>query len=479
MTNRHNVLIVKMDDTPWWAWSRMGFLYNHPDFIKFINTYFNYSLCSTSRTTMFTGQTQRRHGNYYHGTSSAGPNRDWFIANHANHSVQSWLNTAGYNRGFFGKLLNFWPFDLGDTPVNYYNEFRAFLDDSSLGGAHATHLGSDYFSYVLNVNGTLAPKGTTDGVGNNAAAVGYTAVARTARDVSSNYSTDHLIRQACQWISIAPRPWYCDISLRATHQTLIPAARHAAQIYAADRQPSFNEADVSDKAQWLQDSAPLLTSGQQANMDAVQQDVCRTIQAVDEGCYDLMALLTDLGQLENTVILWVSDNGLMLGDHRLSTDIGSAKNVPYEQSMRTRTYIRYPGIAGRTDSSLVGNIDLVPTIMDIAGYRPTIRPDGMSMVPLIDGRIPSANWRNHYLIEFVNNPGNAGLPSFTGIVTKEGLKYIEWDPLSPWPATTELFDLNGLLGTADPDELTNRTNSPSYAAVKADLASRLSLLRNA
>jgi arylsulfatase A-like enzyme len=119
------------------------------------------------------------------------------------------------------------------------------------------------------------------------------------------------------------------------------------------------------------------------------------------------------------------------------------------------------------DRSLVSNVDLAPTFAELAGIDPPSPVDGMSLVPLLQGR-PSASWRTALLTEYV---GNEKVPPWWAVRT-EDFAYVELAT-----GETELYDLAGVIGSADPFELENRADDPAYAAVRARLSARLAALR--
>jgi arylsulfatase A-like enzyme len=119
------------------------------------------------------------------------------------------------------------------------------------------------------------------------------------------------------------------------------------------------------------------------------------------------------------------------------------------------------------DRRLVSNVDLAPTLAELAGIEPLSPVDGMSLVPLLQGR-PSASWRGALLTEYV---GDEKVPPWWGVRT-ENFAYVELAT-----GETELYDLAGVIGWADPFELENRADDPAYAAVRARLSARLAALR--
>ncbi|MDX6380132.1 MAG: N-acetylglucosamine-6-sulfatase, partial [Rubrobacteraceae bacterium] len=168
------------------------------------------------------------------------------------------------------------------------------------------------------------------------------------------------------------------------------------------------------------------------------------------------------GQLENTFVVFSSDNGLLLGQHRIQTD----KRYPYEDSVRTPLFVRGPGVPpGATVEKMVLNTDFAPTFADLAGasFPPA---DGRSLVPLLRGEDPSS-WRSAVLLEGFQKPNKKrSLPPYEAIRT-ETHKYVEYDT-----GDKELYDLE-----TDPYELDNIYESADSSLV-ADLKARLDALRS-
>ncbi len=120
------------------------------------------------------------------------------------------------------------------------------------------------------------------------------------------------------------------------------------------------------------------------------------------------------GVLTNTYIFFTSDNGFMLGQHRLRT----GKSVPYEESIRVGMAVRGPGVPhGEQREQLCGNVDIAPTLAEIGGALPPAFVDGRSLVPLFaTGTIEA--WRQRFLVEFwsqTDDEEEAPVPEFHGV----------------------------------------------------------------
>ena len=218
--------------------------------------------------------------------------------------------------------------------------------------------------------------------------------------------------------------------------------------------PSFNEADVSDKPLAIR-RRPLLNEREIAAIRENWQQRRETLLAVDEAVGSIVETLREAGELDNTLILFTSDNGFFHGEHR----IPFGKETLYEPSIRVPLLMRGPGIPhGVHRSQLVANIDYAPTILAAAKVRPGRVQDGISLLPLSDDGDEEVG--RDLLID--NEPGAA---HFDAIRSRNWL-YAEYAT-----GERELYDL-----AHDPDELQSLHADPRYAAVRRALARRLHVL---
>jgi arylsulfatase A-like enzyme len=158
------------------------------------------------------------------------------------------------------------------------------------------------------------------------------------------------------------------------------------------------------------------------------------------------------GKLDETVIIYTSDNGYLFGEHRM---IG--KSAAYDESIRVPLLMRGPGIpANQTQSQLVDNLDVVATIVQLAQARPGVVLDGRSLLPVIRG--PDSPWREAILLEGTVNRFQDPTKRYSGVRTLTR-KYVKYDG-----GFEELFDLS-----ADPHELNNEAENPAYATDLAGL----------
>ncbi|MCY4593534.1 MAG: sulfatase [Bryobacterales bacterium] len=188
----------------------------------------------------------------------------------------------------------------------------------------------------------------------------------------------------------------------------------------------------------------------------------RTVRGVDDGVARLLAFLEEDGVLDNTVVLYTSDQGFMLGEHDYID-----KRWMYEESQRIPLLVRYPGAvaAGSRNDDLVNNTDLAPTLLELAGVTPPSFMQGRSVVPLLKGR-RLEDWREATYYRYWMNYAHHDVPAHYGIRTKEfKLIFFYGLPLDAPGArestTTpgwELYDLR-----RDPREARNVYGDPAYA----------------
>jgi arylsulfatase A-like enzyme len=248
-----------------------------------------------------------------------------------------------------------------------------------------------------------------------------------------------------------------------------PAPRYAGKSasFTLPLPRSFNEADLSDKPSNMTNKAPLLTATQIQQLQLDYEGRIGSLLAVDDHVKRLMSILTATKQLKNTLVVFVSDNGWLQGQHRIPGD----KYLPYEESLRVPFILRGPGVpANRTVRGQVSNIDFAPTLLDVARASARRTMDGVSLMPtvrnsrrrpdraleieapapLFEGNIPINAWDRPYK--------GVRTDRYTYVVYKE-------------TGEQELYDRR-----TDPSELRNVAAAPAYAQIKARLAAKLAKL---
>jgi arylsulfatase A-like enzyme len=371
---RPNVLLILTDDLD----AELGTLDYMPNLrrlltaegVTFENAFVTNSLCCPSRATLLRGQYTHGHGVYTNMPPTGGFEK--FSATGLERStLATWLQDAGYLTALLGKYLNGYP----GTAVTHVPAGWTEWFVPARGNGYAM------FNYTINENGTL----------------------RSHAAAADDYITDVLREKAKAVVRRAAtegKPFFVEVATYAPHAPATPAPRHAAMFpdLKAPRTASFNEADVSDKPGSGQRA--LLGAQQLENLDRQYRLRVLSMQAVDEMIADLIGTLEQTGQLARTYIIFTSDNGFHLGQHRLP----GGKTTAYEEDIHVPLLVRGPGVPkGRSMSALVANVDLAPTIAELAGVKPPPFVDGRSIVPLLHGKTQN-DWRTAVLIE--SYPGN-------------------------------------------------------------------------
>ncbi|MBY9075701.1 sulfatase [Nocardioides sp. WL0053] len=241
-----------------------------------------------------------------------------------------------------------------------------------------------------------------------------------------------------------------------------PAVRHAGLFpgveAASVASPSFNERDVSDKPVAIARLAP---QDPAAMSEAYRQRI-RALQSVDEAVGDTVRALREAGELEDTLLLFTSDNGYLLGEHRFA-----GKDVPYEEAMRVPLLVRGPGVPhGAVRPQTVTTVDLAPTITEYAGVTPGLEVDGRGLRGTIeDAR--GAGWDTVLIQAGTADRDELAYGWHYRGVRTDRYTYVSY-PTEPF---AELYDRR-----RDPSELTNVADEPDYAAVRTELERRMTAL---
>ncbi len=344
----------------------------------FSNYFVTDSLCCPSRSTTLRGQYIHNH----HVTTNLPP-QGGFETFHSNGDERStmatWLRGAGYHTGLFGKYLNGYPHTASpDFVPPGWDEWS-----SPNGGNAYTE-----YDYTLNVNGRQVRHGAEP----------------------ADYLVDVLADQTVSFIRRnADRPYLAYVAPFVPHQPATPPPRYEGMLggATAPRTASFNEADVSDKPAWERDR-PRLPQPAVAAIDTLYRRRRLTMLAIDDMVGRIVAALRSSGQLDNTYLVFSSDNGFHLGQHRLP----AGKQTPYEEDIHVPLVVRGPGVpAGATVDRMALNTDLAPTFARIGGAFVPSFVDGRSLLPLLRPGAP-ATGRRSLLIEHDgrnNTPNNSAL----------------------------------------------------------------------
>ncbi|MBU6311309.1 MAG: sulfatase, partial [Actinomycetales bacterium] len=244
-----------------------------------------------------------------------------------------------------------------------------------------------------------------------------------------------------------------------------PAARHANLLpdIPLTKDPSFNEADRSDKQSFVRNLAPL---SEEKIQDLTEDNRTRKLSllAVDEGVTAIVAALRRTNQLDNTYIIFMGDNGYMLGQHAISY----GKYFPYEPALRIPALIRGPGIPRNTIvEGMTFEIDIAPTVLELAGVKATRPIDGLSLVPRLTQERPLPQRTLLLSSGPQQSASGAALPLFDGVRTQRYAWWVYEDGFE------EMYDL-----IKDPYQLESVAYDPAYLKTKLALVGEWNRLKD-
>jgi len=434
---RPNIVLIVTDDQRWntlWAMPNVS-RYLVPHGVTFTNAFVTTSFCCPSRASILTGLYSRHTGVY----SDSGPHGG-APAFHDRSTLATWLHQGGYRTALVGKYLNDYNLMDHHIPPGW----------SQWDAISSPFPALRFYDYSLNENGSIIRYGSAP------------------RD----YIDTVLGKLAVRFIRTTTSPFFLEFCPTAPHAPALPAPRDADSFQGAPlpARPNFNEADVSDKP-WDGMFHPILHEGR---LRTYWHRVLASLQQVDRTIGEFVRVLKAEGKLANTDFIFTTDNGLLLGEHRLQV----VKIWPYEESIRVPMVVAGPAVAdpGRTSADFALNIDLAPTVAQLAGVRPGLHPDGRSLVPLLEDR--NVAWRKAFIVEYLGKgrPASDYVAPFEGIRTTRYL-YVEYGELKlkpggslmPYPnGSKELYDLK-----TDPYELRNLARVPAFQPLRVRLAAEL------
>ncbi|HEY7594851.1 MAG TPA: sulfatase [Actinophytocola sp.] len=460
---RPNFVLILADDldsatTPLWEVMPATAALIRDRGVDFTNGFAPMPICCASRSSLLTGKYGHNTGVLTNSGEVGG--FETFVANgNEDHTVARYLHDAGYRTGLAGKYLNGLEKDPAHIPPGW-SEWYAGVDNNMYSG----------YDYTLNENGTFVHHGHRP----------------------ADYLTDVVRDKSVGFIENAAKsgaPFFFYAASTAPHFPIPPAPRHRDNPYThatVPRSPNLQERDVSDKPTWLRDSAMIRSAIVAGVNDPDYRNRLGSLLALDEMVGAIVDTLARTGELDDTYLVFTSDNGYSLGAHRLVQ-----KMAPYEESMRVPLAIAGPGIKAGERRQQALSIDFAPTLLDLAGVRVPGDVDGRSLVPLLGGGNPK--WRTDFAGEYGGGgrrgtdgvvteavPGHeddemyvVDMPSWSGVRTDRYL-YVRWyerERALP-DREYELYDLR-----KDPYQLTNLIATPEgeaeYAGVVAALDHRL------
>lgn len=400
---------------------------------RFTRAYNCFGLCSPARATLMTGLTATRHGLL----TNDGAAKKFTDLGLEESYLARWMHDEGYATFFLGKWFNNYKSD----PVTGLHIPPGWDCFHAVDYAY-TSSASDNYTLTEYVDGVL---GTS----------GYYKVISNDPSTHWKYAADNYGRLVSNYLASrvgSPQPFFAWVSYVAPTGSKPPPRYKTATICDPDEPttfPNFNE-DTSDKAPLLNLSA--LTSNQIANMKTKWQDANRCVRAVDDSIEVIFNALATYGLLENTVVIFTTDSGNHFGEHRI-LQTGSTE---YDTAMKTALLVfdgRDP--VGRTCDALISNIDVAPTILDLACAPVQQNISGVSFAPFITGdTVP--DWR-----EYAYHADGSAYKNST-VIRDDGWKYCQHptNPVQP----PSLYDT-----TNDPYELTSLHADPQYAGLMAEM----------
>ncbi|WBB62009.1 sulfatase [Streptomyces sp. WMMC500] len=422
---RPNIVYVLTDDLDWNLVRHMPEVQElQKDGVTFTDFFATNSQCCPSRTSIFTGQYPHNSGVFTNTGKDGGLGAFVRNGNEAK-SFAPALQKAGYRTGFMGKYMNgYYPGADGNPKRN----IPPGWDEWAVAGNAYSN-----FDYTLNENGEVVEYGHEP----------------------KDYLTDVLSRKATSFIgksAQANQPFMLELATFAPHGPSTPAPRDQAGFpgLAAPRTDAFDHATVNGP-KWQRRLAPLTVREKQDFDSKFAKRVC-SVQSIDDLIGQLRRTLKAHGVAENTYVVFGSDNGFHMGEHRLRP----GKQTAYDTDINVPLVVMGPRVpADEKVSGIAATIDIKPTFLDLAGLRPPATVDGESLTGLMHGHAEK-DWRQAVLVEHRHtspqegdpdaapmNTGNA--PSYHAMRTADAL-YVEYAH-----GEREYYDLD-----SDPDQLTNQ-----------------------
>ena len=376
-SSRPNIVFILTDDQRENEMMAMpetrSLIYKHG--VRFTNSFVSDSLCCPSRATILTGLYASHTGVWRNFPPSGG-----FDSFHDKSTIATWLQPT-YTTALIGKYLNNYGQHLHYVPPGWDYWFAL------------NHVA--YYNYKISDNGKPESFGSAP----------------------HDYSTNVLTTQAVDFIHRTKGPFFLYFAPIAPHRpsTPYPTDQGAYAHIKPWRPPSYAKANALDPPYirhivWTQQDT--------VETDQLRIDMLETLRDADRQVARVIQALSDTGRLSNTLIIFMSDNGWLWGEHRWMK-----KSVPYEEAIRVPMAMRWDdgGVpAGAAISQLVNNADIAPTIAQAAGVTPPTHVDGMSLLPLVRGQ--TTKWRTSFPLEHMvsryGGPAESG-PSYCGVRTEQ------------------------------------------------------------
>lgn len=409
---------------------------------RYANAYVSTPLCCPSRATFLTGQHSHNHGVYTnvaeHGAVDALDDSSTLPVD---------LQRGGYRTVFLGKYLNGYGTPSDGVAADYVPPGW----DHWVGLPKPTTSNYTDFDVTVGSSGSDAP-----GVGEiHHVADGYQTWNFTSRALSQIETIGQSEQPAFMWLSFfAPHGGQGDYP---SVKVPVPPKYRGMTDIGLPESPAVDEVEIADKPAWIE-GLPRLSAEDEQLILTQRRERRDALRVVDDSIAKLVDALRETGELDNTVIVFTSDNGYMQGEHRIAKE----KTVPYLEAARVPLLVRGPGFTAGTHAEPVSNVDLAPTFTDLAGATSERTMDGVSLLDPIPADRP-------ILVEFLG-AGQVGDWSWTrnySSVIQSGTQYVEYEQ------GRELYDL-----VDDPWQLRNRVAQPTMRSMRQDYRGLLAELRD-
>lgn len=429
--DNYNVVLILTDDQ---RYDELGFLNPEIDTphidklanegVFFHNAFVTTSLCSPSRASILTGQYAHAHGIVDNLVREISPGTVFF---------PQWLQQSGYQTAFIGK----WHMGRhSDDPQPGFDHWVSFAGQ----GNYLPKQGSK-----ININGKRVDQ--------------------------KGYITDELTDYALEWLASidTSHKFFLYLSHKAVHDNFTPAERH--KTLYSDRKISLPKSAEDTPQNY--EGKPMWVKNQRNSWHGVdfpyhsdldvreyKRNYHRALAAVDDSVGSIRSMLTKMGVADNTIILFMGDNGFMFGEHGLID-----KRNAYEESMRIPLIVHGPGILAESHevNDMVANIDIAPTILELTNTKATAKMHGLSFARQLKGE-PVKDWRTELLYEYFWEWVFPHTPT-TYAVRTDQYKLIQYHGI--WD-TDELYDLEN-----DPQEMNNLINRSEYKPLVRKMREKL------
>lgn len=445
-TGKPNVVFILVDDLRWDDIAIGG----HPfietpnvdqlarEGARFLNAFATTPLCSPSRASILTGM-------YAH-TNGITDNTARDSATHRLPTFAIPLAAAGYQTAFMGK----WHMGNDDTRRPGWTRWVAMKGQGEAVDPN------------LNIDGER------------------TVVKGYVTDILTDYATDFIKKADGQpfMLFVAHKALHPNVMQRDDGSVVelagdqpsgfIPAERHKGRYANAvlPRRASFGITPTDKPALMRRIPAVAPLGPATVTSDADIRARLEMTLGVDESLGRIVATLKEIGQLDNTIIVFTSDHGYFYGEHGLDPE----RRMAYEESARIPLIVRYPkaATAGSTPGEMVQAIDFAPTILELAGVTDSVPRQGRSLVPVLAGN--ATDWRTSILIEYYSDRVFPRMLTMGyQAVRTQRYKYIKYNDLR---GMDELYDLD-----ADPFEMNNIIASPAGRAALPEVQAELARLQ--